>query len=434
MIPFCRKRASLLLIPLMLFWVPVFLGWSPLHTLPGEDSSLVPFEILPSEDGESPLRRASAVGTEHLPKKMKKKLARRARLAAERGMEQDLGDDHETIDLSERHYIAFPLAVALIIYLISGKFQMVGLGLAAIIPIMFFGVRYVFSFSLDIEHPGVVVTRLRKDARESKTLRLREQLRRFSTEQTRGNLERHFLPVRSHRMALKRFPNAPAVIWGDRERIRVSFQAPPFPTTEYRKGDRGGLGVLVVNAIPGLDLSLEPVQQTGLFLARILEALENSGGPEELEENEVLYQTMANHESHWGERTHLAYPMWRLGNLYLEEWYLSGVSSAFTCAIDAYGDAASAVHPHAHPLLRAAIFNNKAAILLLSQKPSAKKKRKAIRAHLRMAEVMVQRKGEWRAGQHVKHAIRRNLKVLKRLSSKSGKGPQLQKQKGRSHE
>ena len=73
------------------------------------------------------------------------------------------------VELSERHYYVFPLTVAILFYLFFRSFRASFLGIAAVLPMMFFGARYVFSFSVESSYPGVVVASLQKDPKEAKS-------------------------------------------------------------------------------------------------------------------------------------------------------------------------------------------------------------------------------------------------------------------------
>lgn len=331
------------------------------------------------------------------------------------------------MDLSKRHYFMFPLVVALLTFVLFQRWSAAIVGVACILPVMIFGSRYVFSFAVDTSYPGVVLARLNKDVQEAKTLRLREQVLRFLPEEFHESIERHFAPIRAHKGAIRRFPSAPAVVWGDGKRVKVSFQdsevnSETFPRTY---GNRS-VPVEIVTTLPGLDLSFEPVQQTGLYLSRLIQSFELEKRGASFEELEQVFLETTVHQSTWDSYVHLAYPWWKLGNMYLERSFGGPRDTVLSkCARDAYGESAALISPGAYPLFRAAVFNNKAAALLLDEsEPLKQKRKKEIRQLLHTATLIVHRKGKWRPSKYVVKAIKTNLKAIKVLS---GKKPKLKK-------
>jgi hypothetical protein len=322
------------------------------------------------------------------------------------------------LDLSERHYLVFPLAVVFGIYVFFQDRRTSLIALVAILPILIFGSRYLFSLNVDEEYSGVVLARLRDDPNESSTLKLREQIDLFANSSERGEMERHFKPLRSHRVALRRFPRAHAVVWGDTHTIRVSLKESGRAITRYSKHIRKQeLPLAIIESIPGVEVSFEPVTQTGRYLAQLIEAisLEHENAPEDT--LETLYLSMGHHLSRWSSYAHVAYPWFKLGNIYLRKAYEStdGPTSYAQCANHAYSSAAAFLQPYTHPQLRATVFNNKAVLLLLeAEKKTLRQRKETARKLLQKALIIAERGGggEWRPSKYILRAIRGNLKVL----------------------
>lgn len=336
----------------------------------------------------------------------------------------------EEMGLSERHYFIFPLAVALLAFVFFRRLSSVAIGLACIFPVMVFGSRYVFSYSFDSEYPGVVLARLHSDSTESKTLRLREQILRFSSPESRESIERHFQPIRTHKAARSRFPNAPAVVWGDGDKVKISMPDSESNRVIFaRNVGRKVVRLHLIHRIPGFDISYEPLQQTGLFISRFIHSLELEARSRPFEQLEQLYIEMGEHRSGWKKHTHMGYPWWKLGNLYVEEAFASVSGNTWAkCAAGAYSKAAARLHPHAHPLLRASTFNNKAVSLLIGGGSQTKADKKAALVLLKKAAEIAKRKGRWGARKYVMLAIRQNQKALKDM-----KGRKKKKKKKKKH-
>ena len=329
----------------------------------------------------------------------------------------------QNLSLSERHYLVFPIVLVAVPYVFLMQKKWIVVALLTSLPVMFFGVRFVFSLSVGPESRGVLLSQLENDSSEAHLLQLREQITRFSSERVKNSLLRYFRVVRSEAELRDIFPHASAVIWGNKEQIRVSFEKKKPPLKHYRlQSSNQAMELAVVENIQGVELSIKPVQQTGLFIARILEILLLEKDSENEKELKALLMKTSNHISHWDARSHLAFPWLKLSNIRLKEGYELQKKGSWKRALQGYTQAAAYLEPYAHPELRAAIFNNKAVALLLSQTPSNGDERlQQAQLLLQKARVIAGRPGLWSPPKYLKRAIRKNLRIVDALSGNSKK-------------
>lgn len=330
------------------------------------------------------------------------------------------------LSLSGRQYAVFPFAIASVLFVYAKSKRWVGIALITILPIMLFGARFVFSVAVSRETDGILLFQLQRDASEATTLRLREQIERFGSIRVKTSVERYFRTGESLSDVRGLFPNATAIVWGTPESVRLSFSQKGSPVTRYPVTTPiGQRKVQLIEHIQGVDLSIEPIQQTGLFIARMLEMEFLQREPENREALKALLTKTAHHISYWDARSHLALPWLRLANMSLVDGYEGNRKGPSKKALRGYSQAAAYLEPYAHPELRAAVFNNKAVALLLTgdtllSDPDYVNKARGL---LLKAKLIASRSSSiWPVPVYVKQAIRRNLRMIDALSGKRKKG------------
>ncbi|MCB0320219.1 MAG: hypothetical protein KDD60_04780 [Bdellovibrionales bacterium] len=348
------------------------------------------------------------------------------------------------LESSEAHYVVFPLLASVIFSLVGGARFGAFLGAIFVIPVVFLGSRYAFSFSVTSSSSDVILTRFNRDSEETETSVLREQIYRFLEKADHKRVRRSYQSVESHSSARDAFPNAPIVVWGKNERVGVSFQKSEFPfeSVPVFLGKQART-LQVISTIPGFQVSLQPVNQTGEFLAHILKAelLEqatpdwrNSG--EQLQSIEEALLSGSAIRALWTSNGHLAYPLWKLGNIALLDFGRLGMPHGeLVCANRQYSAAASKLQPKDNPPLRAAIFNNKAVVSLLlatNGQRSDVERRKGIRTArelFKKADAISEKKSAWTPKRYITKVVRRNLRILKNLTSQYHKRKKAIKRK-----
>lgn len=335
------------------------------------------------------------------------------------------------LSLSGRQYAVFPLAIASVLFVFANSKRLIGLIFIITLPILLFGTRFVFSLGVSRETNGILLFQLERDLSEASTLRLREQIERYGSTRVQASLERYFRRGESLSDVRGRFPNATAIVWGTPEAVRLSFSQKGPPVSRYPvRTPMGEREVQLVEHIQGVDLSIEPIQQTGLFIARMLEMEFLKDEPQSREALKALLKKTAHHISYWDARSHLALPWLRLANMSLLEGYAGKKKGPAKKALRGYSQAAAYLEPYAHPELRAAVFNNKAVALLLTgdillSDPGYVKKARDL---LQKAKVIARRPSIWPVPVHIKRTVRKNLRVIDALSGKKKKG------RGKKHE
>ncbi|MGA1191509.1 MAG: hypothetical protein ACO3XO_04440 [Bdellovibrionota bacterium] len=335
------------------------------------------------------------------------------------------------LSLSGRQYAVFPFAIASVLFVFGKGRRWFGIAFIITLPIMVLGTRFVFSLAVSKESNGILLFQLERDASEASTLRLREQIDRYASTRVRVSLERYFRTGESLSEIRDLFPNATAVLWGTPKAVRLSFLQNGSPVSRYPlQTPMGERKVQLIEHIQGVDLPIEPVQQTGLFIARMLEMEFLKDEPENRQALKALLKSTAHHISDWDSRSHLAVPWLRLANMSLIEGYEGNKRGSAKKALRGYSQAAAYLEPYVHPELRAAIFNNKAVALLLMGNTVLEDRDylKKARSLLQKARIIARRPSIWPVPRYVKQTIRRNLRVVDALSGKKIK------ERGKKHE
>lgn len=335
------------------------------------------------------------------------------------------------LSLSGRQYVVFPFAIACVIFVFANSKRWIGIALGITLPILLLGTRFVFSLAVSQETDGILLFQIERDPSEASALRLREQIERYGSTRVQASLERYFRSGGALSDVRGLFPNATAIVWGTPEAVRLSFLQKGSPVSQYPvRTPMGERTIQLIEHIQGVDLSIEPIQQTGLFIARMAEMEFLKDEPESREALKALLKKTAHHISHWDARSHLALPWLHLANMSLKEGYAGKKKGPAKKALRGYSQAAAYLEPYAHPELRAAVFNNKAVALLLMgdtllSDPDYTKKARDL---LQKAKVIARRPSIWPVPVHVQQAIRNNLRVIDALSGKKKKG------RGKKHE
>lgn len=284
-----------------------------------------------------------------------------------------------------------------------------------------------WNFSAEIANPRdvVVMARLLQDPHEAKTQMIRDGVNRWLEKEGIAPLQRSLKEVRSVQQAAKRFPLSRAVVWGHTGTVQVSFprtdeNRPLVTRMESRSGHR--FPIRLHRWVPAVAVETKPAASTAFYLGYILsgEKTLQRGGPDAIPISQSQFRSAATLLTGWSARGHLGYAWWRNGNLYAEEALLNlqPTGAEAQCARWAYGRAAAEIRPFDHPQLRAAIFNNKAALLLgrSIEREKAKGLREAQQL-LKKAFWMTRRPDHWKKNSGVKRSITRNLRSLKKWRS-----------------
>lgn len=335
------------------------------------------------------------------------------------------------LPLSGRQYAVFPVAIASVLFVFINRKRWIGIALVITLPLLLLGTRFVFSLAVSEETNGILLLQLKRDPNEASTLRLREQIERYGSMRVQASLKRYFRSGESLSDVRGLFPHATAIVWGTPETVQLSFSQKGSPVSVYPvQTPMGERTVQLIEHIQGVDLSIEPIQQTGLFIARMLEMEFLSEDPENREALKALLKKTAHHISYWDAHSHLALPWLRLANMSLVDGYARNRKGPVQKALRGYSQAAAYLEPYAHPELRAALFNNKAVALLLTgdsllREPDYREKARDL---LQKAKVIARRPSIWPVPRYVKQTIRKNLRVIDVLSGKK------KKERGKKHE
>jgi len=270
-------------------------------------------------------------------------------------------------------YYIFPfLVLFLIITFVPNKIIPLSVVSLAVLAV---GVTSLWSFSLvPTAQSSVALSRLSSDLHEVETTLLRKKLNHYFGEKL-SPVARFYRSIDSHREAFKLVseqPDLKAIIWGNQQQLVVSFAKPSESISSIKlevPWTQKSISPKLVNYVPAISLSTEPRDATSHFLSYILGEVHQDEGSS-LSERQLQQSRLygaGNILSPWRGLGHLAYPLWRVADLHLQEASLGPVldRGELGCALELYTQAASRLQPQDNPLLRAAIFNNKGVALLI---------------------------------------------------------------------
>jgi hypothetical protein len=211
----------------------------------------------------------------------------------------------------------------------------------------------------------LLVANLVGDELEGASRTLRKMIRQ-SAETDQLSVTRYPRPLSSQSEAkglLVERSNATAVVWGDLRWLNVSFPArePLLLSDLWTMGDGFILPeLLVVDSVPMIGVSREPVIATATFLAELTLASDSMlaifDNPGLLEQA----RTVGFLQAGWSANAHLAYAWWLVGNYQLVQAAneQSFQPAEYRCAQQAYLLALRYLQINSNPELKAAILNN----------------------------------------------------------------------------
>ncbi|MCO6431540.1 MAG: hypothetical protein J5J00_11825 [Deltaproteobacteria bacterium] len=258
-----------------------------------------------------------------------------------------------------------------------------------------FSLLHTYVFSLN-QAGGIALARLSHDDLQNHTRIFRELI---NSQAMHSNIGVKSIPsfIESRESAesfLAEHPPLMALIWGGQRWLNVSFQRRPSASLGSL-----GLGVpyanhqemKLVQSVPIIGLSLEPIEATASFLANLSEGLSLNirmpAADSEAREEIALFEAAAR-RAFWTNAAHRAHPAWLLGNRYLisslREFGLE--RQALSCALRSYKSALALLNRGDNSELKAAINNNMAVALYSRYASTGKPKfRKAAQKRLLQA-------------------------------------------------
>ncbi len=287
-----------------------------------------------------------------------------------------------TLDLSTVQYILFIPFVLLLWSAMRTKLQFTTPLFLFVLCAGSVSALYAFSLTKSAQTP-YIIAKFSGDELEKKT--------RIFREGVNERLEQlGALPVGRFYRDLKRDEDLSAllgevgglgVITGDDSYLTLhfAFHEDTKPKSYFFVHDWSSKPIVfkAIRYVPRIHVPQTPAGSTIDFFAHLLSA---KRPPEDLQGySELSLRAAGGIRAPWVSGAHLAYPWWKLGNDFLER-ALGGESPERgfqLCAERAYVQAGSFLRPHDNPILRAAIFQNKA--LLLVEQAARKGQRKKLK-------------------------------------------------------
>lgn len=245
--------------------------------------------------------------------------------------------------------IAFPLLAIVVLGLLKdihrGVVLMVGAALVC-------GFAWHWQSKQMLSSNSVYVTQLDKEEFDLRGHGLTRYLKLFKKNRTNIRFERAniFLKDLKQAQSLVAENSLRGLVWGNVGWLRVSLPSEePVALPEF-------LGLQIAKSVPLFSLSYYPANATAYFIMLIFESLHATDrGMAELALKEA-----GGFRSFWKTTQHRAFPLFRLGNMALEDAIRDGryEAGSLHCAAVSLYKALKYMGPKDNPQLTAAIYNN----------------------------------------------------------------------------
>ncbi|MCB0353478.1 MAG: hypothetical protein KDD64_08145 [Bdellovibrionales bacterium] len=279
----------------------------------------------------------------------------------------------EGLDLSHVQYVLYPVFLLGLFVLRARVISLPIWVLGVMVVGAFTGATFAFSL-FQAGSPQFFVARFSGDTFETATRIFRSHLTTAMEKFGGAGAARFYRSFDSPEDAATVFREESGVygvVYGDTRRLTVLFfrddEAAPLSAPLGPEPEKPVLSL--IRHVPALWIAFHPPSETVRFLGALFSGLElrEASSVEDLAQYEATLLAAAEQRSPWRSFSHLAYPWWRLGNFYVEEFIRSGYSDEgpLDCALHAYTQAASFLRRGDNSPLQAAVYNNKAVALLL---------------------------------------------------------------------
>lgn len=228
------------------------------------------------------------------------------------------------------------------------------------------GIMYTTMHPFQGSRPGIVVARLHGDELQNETRIFREGLNKTLSQTSNyyaTSIADSFEDYKAADAFLGEKGKLAMLISGDKRWLNVFFRhRAPLELKELNPGvNLQSIASMKLHYnVRAIGLSFQENQQTITFVANLIDGVSRRLDGSDLDKAELAFKSAAGQESRWTSFAHRAYPLWALGNMYLESAIRNGTFNKreLECAIRSYRSALEFLRTGDNLDLRASIFNN----------------------------------------------------------------------------